>query len=160
MLDSRAELRVVSRVSHLFESTGGRGPMRSTKGGALDPTQANSSASPPPVRLPLHLAPTSVLFGPSPDSRLRRHAPTAGEAKYAIRTVQERFGHQDVRTAVSDGAYAGPHNIPWQDNTNRETDERIRDVRARVPNWPHACYGDRQSVIVFLHGPRYTPDTH
>jgi len=75
--------------------------MRSTKGGALDSTQANSSASPPPpVRPPLHLVSTSVLFWPPHDSLLRRHAPTAGEAKYAIRTVRELFGHQDVRTTM------------------------------------------------------------
>ena len=38
--------------------------MRSTKGSALDPTRAGSSGPPPPpVRPPLHLASTSVLFG-------------------------------------------------------------------------------------------------
>ena len=75
--------------------------MRSTEGSALDPTQANGSASPlPPVRPPLHLASTSVFFWPPHDSLLRRHAPTAGEAKCAIRTVRELFGHQDVRTTM------------------------------------------------------------
>jgi hypothetical protein len=76
--------------------------MRSTKGSALDPTRAGSSASsPPPVRPPLHLASTSVLFWPPHDSLLLRHAPTAGEAKCAIRTVRELFGHQDVRTTLT-----------------------------------------------------------
>jgi len=64
LLDSRAGARVVSRVSHLPGSTGGRGPMRSTKGSALDPTQANGSASsPPPVRPSLHFASAPVLLG-------------------------------------------------------------------------------------------------
>jgi len=45
--------------------------MRSIKGIALDPTQASSPASPvPPVRLPLRLPSTSVLFAPSHDSLL------------------------------------------------------------------------------------------
>jgi hypothetical protein len=130
--------------------------MRSTMDSALDPTRASSSASPPPpVRPPLHLAPTPVLFWPPHDSLLRRYAPTAGEAKYALRPARELFGNQEVRTTVSDGSYADPHNIPWQDDTNRETDERIRDVCTRVPNWPHECYAAGQLGVVFIHGPRY-----
>ena len=75
--------------------------MRSTMDRALDQTRASSSASrPSPLRSPTHLASTSLLFWPPHDSLLRRHAPTAGEAKCDIRTVRELFGHQDVRTTV------------------------------------------------------------
>ena len=75
--------------------------MRSTKRSALDPTRANSPASPPPpVRPPLHLASTAVLSWPPHDSPLRRHAATVGEARYALRTARELFGHQAVRTTV------------------------------------------------------------
>jgi hypothetical protein len=75
--------------------------MRSTKGGALDPTQANSSAFPAATRPSAGSSRLDLrVFGPPHDSLLLPRAPTAGEAKYAIRTVRDVFGHQDVRTTV------------------------------------------------------------
>ena len=75
--------------------------MRSTRGGALDPTHTNISASPtPPVRPPLPSASAFVLLGRPHDSLLLRHPPTPGGAQDATWIVRELFGHQDVRAAV------------------------------------------------------------
>ena len=104
MLDSRAGARVVSWLSHLPGSTGGRGPMRSTEGGALDPTQANRSASPPPpVRPPLHVASTPVLWATTrfatPSARPHRWR---GEIRYPDRAGTLRTSgcpnHRDLHS--------------------------------------------------------------
>ena len=118
MLDSRTGTRVVSLVSHLHGSTDRGGPMRSTKGSALDPTRASNSASPPPpVHPPLHFASTFVLFLAATRFATPSARPHRWRGARPIRTARELYGHQDVRTIVSDGFYAGPHTIPYPGKT-------------------------------------------